>query len=118
MQVKVSEFLEKHRVTWGKLKSTSDYGFNGAFMLPDGMRVICSDGDGWDHVSASYEDRCPTWDEMCALKDLFFDKHEMVLQYHPAEADYVNHHPFTLHLWKPQGVEVPKPPMYMVGPKS
>src|SRR5262245_54586743 len=26
----------------------------------------------WDHVSVSLSHRCPTWDEMCWVKDLFF----------------------------------------------
>jgi hypothetical protein len=37
---------------------------NGAFRVPGGLRVIASDGEGWDHVSVSLPDRCPTWEEM------------------------------------------------------
>jgi hypothetical protein len=76
----------------------------------------------WEHVSVSVrvpgETRCPTWEEMCEIKDMFWDKDETVIQYHPAEADYVNMHPHTLHLWKPIGVELPTPPSIMVGVKS
>ena len=35
------------------------------------LRVLFSDGLGWDHVSVSLADRCPTWAEMCFIKDLF-----------------------------------------------
>lgn len=80
--------------------------------------MIASDGAGWDHVSVSLPNRCPTWAEMCLVKDLFFSPEETVIQYHPASADYVNHHPFCLHLWKPQGIDLPKPPTYLVGPKG
>ena len=82
------------------------------------LHVIASWALGWDHVSVSIKDRCPTWDEMCYVKGLFFEPDECVLQYHPAEESYVNHHPFCLHLWKPQGVEFPIPPTNLVGPKE
>ena len=70
------------------------------------LAVIVSDGGGWDHVSVHVfgEKRCPTWEEMCAVKDLFFRDDEVVMQLHPAKSEYVNQHPFTLHLWRPQTV--------------
>jgi hypothetical protein len=76
--------------------------------------VVFSFGGGWDHVSVSFHNRCPTWDEMCAIKDIFFNPDECVIQYHPAKSDYVNRHPYCLHLWKPQNVEIPKPPKVFV----
>ena len=66
------------------------------------LRVIFSDGMGWDHVSVSMAKRCPTWDEMCAIKDLFFNPDETVVQFHPAQTEYVNLHPNCLHLWRDQ----------------
>lgn len=76
--------------------------------------VVFSFGGGWDHVSASYKHRCPTWDEMCFVKDLFFHDNECVVQYHPPKADYKNIHPFCLHLWRPQEDVIVRPPQYMV----
>ena len=78
--------------------------------------VIISDGEGWDHVSVSIlrKKRCPTWEEMCWLKDLFFDETELVVQYHPPKSDHVNMHPYCLHLWRFQG-DMPKPDKIMVG---
>lgn len=76
--------------------------------------IIFSWGDGWDHVSASYRNRCLTWEEMCIIKNIFFSEDETVIQYHPAKEDYINNHPFTLHLWKPQILEIPRPPKNMV----
>lgn len=76
--------------------------------------VVWSWGDGWDHVSVSFYDRCPTWDEMCRVKDLFFYPEEMCVEYHPAHEDYVNIHPHCLHIWRKQDGEMPKPPKYMV----
>jgi hypothetical protein len=69
------------------------------------MKVIISNGGGWDHVSVSLENRCPTWKEMCAVKDLFFKDDEVAMQLHVAKADHINHHPFCLHLWRPQTPE-------------
>jgi hypothetical protein len=74
------------------------------------FQIIASWGGGWDHVSISLllEKRCPTWAEMCMIKELFFKDEECVIQYHPAKANYVNE--FVLHLWRPQNVEIPMPP--------
>ena len=75
---------------------------------------IYSNGGGWDHVSVSLQNRCPTWNEMCVIKDFFFDENEACVEYHPAKKDYVNVHPFCLHIWKPQAKEFPTPPTLFV----
>lgn len=115
---------EQYRVTQGSIfmRSTAADGNNGAFAIsykPSKVTLFCiaSDAHGWDHVSISIMEskRCCTWEEMCFIKDLFWSKNECVLQYHPAEEDYVNIHPYCLHLWRPQGVTVPRPPKIMVG---
>lgn len=120
----------------------------GAFIVPTGstrVQVIASAGGGWDHVSVSAPNRCPSWLEMCQIKELFFRDDEVVMQLHPAKEDYVNHHPFCLHLWRPQTNEevwreieeaeaagerwpeghsrfspgsIPLPPTMFVGPKT
>jgi hypothetical protein len=103
------------------------YGNNGAFRLRrDGVEltVIASDGADWDpvwgfpkweHVSVSTPRRCPTWDEMQFIKQAFWDDEDCVVQFHPPKSQYVNRHPFCLHLWRPVGVEIPMPPMICVG---
>lgn len=96
----------------------------GAFVLVLGsahLRVIATRGHGWEHVSVSLNDRCPTWDEMCWIKNLFFEPDECCMQLHPPEADYVNHHPYCLHLWRPANSlvgTIPRPPAEMVGPRG
>ena len=107
--------LIKHlkRMTTGSVIASGDDGF--AFQL-NKLRIIASWGDGWEHVSVSTETRCPTWDEMNHIKDLFWHSDECVIQYHPPANRYVNCHPYCLHLWRPIGVELPMPPTYMVGP--
>lgn len=73
------------------------------------VAIIYSWGGYWDHVSVSFRDRCPTWEEMCQVKDIFFNDDECVVQYHPPKNEYVNNHPYCLHLWKWQKGEFPKP---------
>lgn len=74
----------------------------------------------WEHVSVSIVKgkRCPTWEEMCRIKSIFWDEDDCVLQYHPPKSDYVNYAEYVLHLWRPMGTDVPRPPSIMVGPKS
>lgn len=117
---------------------------NGCFQVPSPegpflVNVIVSCGGGWDHVSVSLSNRCPTWREMCHVKDLFFKDDEVAMQLHPAKADYVNQHPFCLHIWRPQTEAeraalaaahgddgdgwptpgpIPLPPTIAVGPKK
>jgi len=90
-------------------------------LLAPGSVLLCiaSWGLGWEHVSVHAEDgpgcsRTPSWDEMCYIKAFFWHDSEWVLQYHPAKADYVNAHPHTLHLWKPIGIDFPRPPLMLV----
>jgi len=76
--------------------------------------IIASNGLGWDHVSVSAKGRCAIWDEMNTVKNLFFNPEECVMQLHPAQSQYINCHPFVLHLWRPQNQIVPTPPLGMV----
>lgn len=73
-----------------------------------------SNGMGWDHVSVSTQKRCPTWEEMCLFKYIFWPDSEACIQYHPAKQDYVNNHKYCLHLWRPQTEQIPKPLLAMV----
>lgn len=113
---------ERYRVRTGPMGSCRADGNNGAFLVPgpDGQQltVIVSDGMGWDHVSVSTPHRCPTWDEMSHVKDLFFDPEERVMQLHPPRSEYVNNHEYCLHLWRPQEAELPAPPPETVGFRS
>ena len=117
-------FLEQHRVQIpGYPVTDASWGFCGAFRfnLAGEVRpihVIASDGDGWQHVSVSFGNdakRCPPWEIMCAVKDLFCEAEDSVIQIHPAASKYVNRHPGCLHLWRClDGREQPLPPLYMV----
>jgi hypothetical protein len=113
---------EKFRVRKGTGASTPAFGNNGFFLVTtpgsDALRCIASDGQGWEHVSVSLAHRCPTWKEMCRIKDLFWGEEDCVMQLHPPKSEYVNNHAFCLHLWRPIGVEIPSPPAAMVGDAS
>lgn len=118
---------EQYRYKKGELTSDASYGNNGFFVFPHykivnyEIRCQISDGEGWEHVSVSIAKardvptRCPTWTEMCWVKDQFWHKEECVIQYHPAESEYVNNHTFCLHLWKPTNYIIPVPPKIFVG---
>ena len=112
--------IEKYRIK--ALSSESD-GNNGAFFVKFlktnvTLKVIVSDGMGWDHVSVSLPRRCPNWEEMSFIKDLFFSEEETVVQFHPKKTEYVNNHPYCLHIWKKQNVEIDLPPSILTGIKT
>lgn len=118
-----------------KLGSDDSAGNNGFFLIPPSparrrhLQLACQASDGthweylgypapaWEHVSVSTAERCPTWEEMCLVKDLFWDPDDVVWQVHPPRREYVNCHPYCLHLWRPIGLELPRPPWMAVGPR-
>jgi hypothetical protein len=121
----IASKLEEGRIRDGEFGSDVTYGPQGAFQImgPKGEAlVIVSSGTdrefGWEHVSVSTRRRTPNWDEMCFVKNLFWREDECVVQFHPPKSDYVNHHPYCLHLWKPIGRELQLPPSVLVGPKT
>jgi hypothetical protein len=126
--------IEKYRVTpqnapelephW---HSNQEYGNNGFFVIPyKNIKLFCmvSDLCGWDHLSVRVEGlknkkfrkkkRVPNWEEMCFLKNLFWNEEETVVQFHPKASEYVNCHPHVLHLWRDQSTEYKLPPKIMV----
>jgi len=105
--------------------SSADDGNNGMFSIPgrtprDTLTIVASDGAGWDHVSVSKQYECPTWGEMCRVKELFWtDPEDYAVQYHPPMSRYVNNHPYCLHLWRPTDIgEMPFPSERLVGIKG
>jgi hypothetical protein len=116
--MKFNRLLENYRDKKGWYATDAGTNF-GAFWVPfgnDKMRIIADDGtdSGWEHVSCSFIDRCPTWDEMCRVKDLFWDAEECAVQYHPPKSEYVNNFPYCLHLWRKIGQNWETPPREFV----
>jgi hypothetical protein len=90
---------------------------NGALVIPARrMAVIFSAGEGWEHVSVSLHDRCPTWEEMAEVKRRFWEPADVVMQLHVAESQHLNCHPYCLHLWRPLHDKIPLPPPILVAP--
>lgn len=119
---KNNQDIEQYRVTKGRMASNRTYGNNGLFIIHRpknrSLQIIVSDGEGWEHVSVTpfnAKGRCPTWDDMCFTKDLFWGKAETVIQYHPPKSEYIDNHPYCLHLWRPIDQEIPRPPAIFVG---
>lgn len=81
------------------------------------LKILASSGEGWEHVSVSTQKRCPNWPEMDFVKNLFWEPTECVMQLHVPREHHVNCHPYCLHLWKPIGVEIPRPDSILVGIK-
>src|SRR3954470_23969178 len=110
MRATPNPLVETHRVREGRAASDAQFGNNGMFLIPYSaavtLQVIASDGLGWDHVSVVPVGarnlrklyRTPTWEEMVAIKRLFFDDDEAAIEFHPARAQYRNAHEYCLHL--------------------
>lgn len=101
-----------------------EIGVDGAALhvrLRGGVSVIAifSVGGGWDHVSARavagrMQTRIMTWDELEELKRMLFKDDETAMQLHVPPSEHVNREVDVLHLWRPQGVEIPRPPAEFV----
>jgi len=91
------------------------------------LYLVCDDGadpqagdlGGWEHVSVDArrendKTRTPTWKEMAFVKATCWDDDDVVVQFHPARASYVNVHPHVLHLWRHRILAFPTPPTILV----
>lgn len=115
----IDRFRDRSRQIVEYYGSAGDGG-NGVFVVPSPidsapMRVIASDGAGWDHVSVSRTNRCPNWPELEHVKRLFFRDDETAMQLHVPPSDHRSLHDYCLHLWRPNdGREIPRPDALMV----
>jgi hypothetical protein len=138
MKEQVPKSLEKCRITSGAWGSDESYGMTGAFELNVSagqrrtfgrkLRVISNcprdnnqkfqdlDETKFEHVSVSLvtEEGTPTWEEMDAVKRLFFRDGECVMQLHVPEGAHINTHEGCLHLWRPLEEKIPRPPQALV----
>lgn len=113
-------YLNEYRLKNACLIAISFYGgdpkYNGVFRIRlknfRYFTIIATNGGGWDHVSVSpYKgNQTPTWEEMCEIKDLFFEPEEEVVQFHPKKSEYINIAKTCLHMWRPNdGCEIRNP---------
>jgi hypothetical protein len=121
------KFLNTNRVKLGAKVGNLDYnstdadGFNGLFRFVLGtkwIQCLASDGMDWQHVSVVVKDehRPPSWHVMCAIKELFWEADDWVIQFHPPKSKNINIRSDCLHLWRYTGAETkqPIPPAIMV----
>ncbi|HCR70743.1 MAG TPA: hypothetical protein DIW23_04810 [Anaerolineae bacterium] len=116
-------FPEQYRAQFKNTPRTNA-GKNGGFIIPSPVSdrrhllAIAATGLQWEHVSVhtfiGKGNLTPYWEEMNFVKNLFWDKEDIVMQLHPRESEYINNHKHVLHLWRPVGVEIPTPPMILV----
>lgn len=68
-----------------------------------GMTIIESterpDGREWYHVSFSFPDHLPTYDDLQRVRKCFIGEAYTALQIFPPKSEYVNFHQFCLHLY-------------------
>ena len=74
------------------------------FVHMSGLKVMASvdidsRGHSWAHVSMSRAASLPTWADLRKVRDEFLPRDRAVVQVFPPEGEYVNMHPFVLHLW-------------------
>lgn len=111
----LEEVMASRKVMLGRVAKD---GYDGIICLRGWKgSIVVSTGAGWDHVSVSPMKRSytPTWDDMCALKEIFFREDEAVIQIHPPKNEYVNNLPNCLHLWRANDKEMVLPPSCFVG---
>jgi hypothetical protein len=107
------------------LSTTKLAGNNGTFVIPHyripgyTMIVQATDVNDWEHIYVQVvgrrhknkATRYPTYEEMKWIKELFWGKDDLVLQYFAKDWDYTNASidPYVLHLWRPKTLPIPKP---------
>ena len=128
MRKQPTNIIAVGRIVDGEYGSPHGSGCQGAYIvhMPNNtavLKVLCSDGidpeaEGFEHVSVSCVDRTPTWEEMAFIKEQFWEDNEVCFQLHPSKSEYVNCHPYCLHIWRHRNFPPPLPSSYLVGPKK
>lgn len=100
--------LDKYRVKHPFWPQTATSGAFKVFVKQRSFVVLAGientgDDGMMEHISVTptNQKRCPTWDEMAAIKDMFFDSEEEAIQYFPKRSRYINIHEYCLHIWRP-----------------
>lgn len=78
-------------------------------LVSRGLRVIATLDEHPEygrllHTSFSYNNHLPSWEEVRGVREAFFPETVDAMMVLPRPEFYVNHHPYTFHLWQcPQG---------------
>lgn len=65
-----------------------------------GLRCLKAKERGLWHISMSLPDRLPTYEEMKEVRYKFLPDNCYMAQIFPPSSEFVNVHPFTLHLYE------------------
>jgi hypothetical protein len=93
------------RLNDGRALARDHHTGNGAgYRAPDGLRVLVS----FDptphgilrHLSCSYADHDPTWQDLKLLRAAFFPADQDVIQVLPRDGAYINDHQHCFHLFE------------------
>ena len=102
--------IEANEYVWDMRPAPIAHSFVGYCKLPQAKRcsllISYSEGNEMDHVSVSPMNRftVPTWEDMCALKEICFCPEEDCYQVHPKQSEYlhgVGDLENVLHIWHP-----------------
>lgn len=101
------EIMMAHHCQWKEVIGTTFIG-EISFEKWRGSCIVGMNEDGWEHVSISPHNHryTPNWDDMCRIKNLFWNDDEEAYQIHPKKSEYVNIQSNCLHIWKPIGREL------------
>lgn len=76
-----------------------------SFLVLASVDRIGEDGR-WEHIavtpSNTKRNTCPSWEEMAAIKDMFFKPEDECIQYHPKRSRNINSRDLCLHIWRPE----------------
>lgn len=105
---------------WKLLNVSAD---GGAWIRHDGLKVIATaateeDFVVWIHVSCSRKSRLPSWVDLTAVKHLFIGDDRRAIQVLPEKANWINIHPYCLHLFAPMYPGLDPIPDFTRGGKS
>lgn len=109
------EHLNKYRVAYQGQLGDETHGF--LKLKERGLAIMFANSWGWEHVSVSRKSKMPSWQDMDWVRRQFWRGDCTVMQLHVPEEEHIDLHPYCLHMWRPVGQEVPKPPHYFVAAK-
>jgi hypothetical protein len=95
----------KPRVLPADYTLLEDYPNAAEYYRADGMTIITEvdeyQGRLWLHVSCAFRTKLPSWVDLREVKTVFVGPKRMAISVQPGEDEYVNIHPYVLHLWSP-----------------
>jgi hypothetical protein len=109
---------EKYRVIDGDNSTTIHNGNNGLFKLylrgnrtnlGSMLYITATEKDSWECVEVYTPVRYPIWEELCLVRNLFWDRNDLVIQYYPREKDCSNFKKYSVCLWRPTNQLIPNP---------